>query len=179
LIGYINHNQQRMHMFCSSHGSEKKLLTDIGDKALKKADNSPVEDGENENFFPYQWNLKSGDSKSRLILLKKNQLFSDNDITLINESMLILAEPPRRAIAYEGVFEQARKDTLTGLPNRFVFEERIDSIMEQARQHNHPLTLAALDLDHFKKVNDTMSHSMGDEVLKKSGSHPPGRSSCN
>ena len=48
-----------------------------------------------------------------------------------------------------------------------MFEERIDSIVEQAKRHGHPLTLAALDLDHFKAVNDTMGHLKGDQVLKQ------------
>ena len=68
---------------------------------------------------------------------------------------------------YEEIFAQARRDTLTGLPNRIVFEERIGTIVEQAKRHNRPLTLAALDLDHFKAVNDTMGHLMGDQVLKQ------------
>ena len=53
------------------------------------------------------------------------------------------------------------------LPNRLVFKERIDCIIERANRYNHPLTLAALDLDHFKEVNDTMGHLMGDEVLQQ------------
>lgn len=60
-------------------------------------------------------------------------------------------------------------DSLTGLPNRRSFFERLEIEKSRAQRHNRPVTLAYIDIDHFKHINDTYGHSMGDEVLKVSG----------
>ena len=54
-----------------------------------------------------------------LLLLRKDTPIPDNNIELINESLSILAEPLKRALDYEEIFEQARKDTLTGSAQPF------------------------------------------------------------
>ncbi|WP_421901591.1 GGDEF domain-containing protein [Maridesulfovibrio sp.] len=56
-------------------------------------------------------------------------------------------------------------DPLTGLSNRRVFERTLDQEIERTRRSKTPLTLAILDLDNFKKINDTWGHLKGDEVL--------------
>jgi diguanylate cyclase (GGDEF)-like protein len=99
--------------------------------------------------------------------LRKDCKIPKDKIDLINQSLTILAEPLTRTHDYEEIFKQARRDSLTGLPNRLYFEEHIDCLIEQARRHEHPLTLAALDLDHFKTVNDSMGHLYGDKVLQQ------------
>jgi diguanylate cyclase (GGDEF)-like protein len=59
----------------------------------------------------------------------------------------------------------ARTDALTQLPNRRYFMERLSHGVQQARTRSHPLSLLMLDLDHFKRVNDTFGHAAGDQVL--------------
>ena len=167
LIGYNNKTRQRMHMFCSSHGPERRYIIDIAQKILKESISPNFSAGHIDDLYSYQWTFESKEGCGLLLLLHKDAPITDDNIELINDSLSILAEPLKRALDYEEIFEQAHKDTLTGLPNRFVFEERIDCILEQANRHEHPLTLAALDLDHFKEVNDNMGHIMGDEVLQQ------------
>jgi len=63
------------------------------------------------------------------------------------------------------VQEMARHDPLTGLPNRRALEEQLPQAMARARRTRSPLSLAILDIDHFKSYNDTHGHLAGDEVL--------------
>jgi diguanylate cyclase (GGDEF)-like protein len=60
----------------------------------------------------------------------------------------------------------SRIDPLTGIPNRRSFFERLEVEKNRARRLGNPLTLAYLDLDHFKNVNDTFGHSTGDRLLR-------------
>jgi diguanylate cyclase (GGDEF)-like protein len=62
--------------------------------------------------------------------------------------------------------EMAHRDPLTGLYNRRYVNERLDALLGEASVRRTPLSLAILDLDHFKQVNDTLSHSTGDTVLQ-------------
>lgn len=61
---------------------------------------------------------------------------------------------------------QSRSDRLTGLPNRGYFDERVDAELSRARRYGEPVALLMLDVDHFKKFNDTYGHQMGDRVLR-------------
>ena len=66
----------------------------------------------------------------------------------------------------EQVREMARRDALTGLPNRRALEEQLPQAMPRARRRRSPLSVAILDIDHFKAYNDTYGHLAGDEVLR-------------
>ena len=63
----------------------------------------------------------------------------------------------------------ATHDTLTGLVNHRGFHERLREEVARSRRHGTPLSLAILDLDHFKHVNDTYGHPVGDRVLAEVG----------
>jgi diguanylate cyclase (GGDEF)-like protein len=64
------------------------------------------------------------------------------------------------------VFEAGRTDALTGIANRKAFDERFDSELASAIRHGDPMSLALMDVDFFKKVNDAHGHPGGDAVLK-------------
>lgn len=69
------------------------------------------------------------------------------------------------AEALETLSQQATTDPITGLANYRAFHERLGSEVERSARHGRALSVAILDLDHFKLVNDTHGHQTGDEVL--------------
>jgi diguanylate cyclase (GGDEF)-like protein len=68
---------------------------------------------------------------------------------------------------YEEVEQLSITDELTGLFNRRHFMTKLTEDINRARRYNYPLSLVMLDIDHFKKINDTYGHSQGDTVIKE------------
>ena len=67
---------------------------------------------------------------------------------------------------YEEIERRARTDALTGLSNRRHFEEQMERLLDECDRYGGPVSLVIADLDHFKKVNDTHGHDVGDIVLQ-------------
>ena len=58
-------------------------------------------------------------------------------------------------------------DELTGLPNRRAFQRRLEDEIARANRYGYPLTLAVMDLDEFKSINDSFGHAIGDKILRE------------
>lgn len=69
-------------------------------------------------------------------------------------------------LAREKLKHLAQHDPLTGLPNRLLFHDRLDQAIKQARRRQERCLVLFLDLDSFKVLNDTLGHSVGDELLR-------------
>ncbi|MBS1170499.1 MAG: hypothetical protein H6R01_1417 [Burkholderiaceae bacterium] len=65
------------------------------------------------------------------------------------------------------IWQQANFDALTGLSNRNMFRDQLELEIRKAKRTNLPMALVLLDLDHFKDVNDTLGHDMGDILLQE------------
>lgn len=74
-----------------------------------------------------------------------------------------------RQRAQEELRQLANFDRLTGLPNRAMFQDRLHHALEKARRNDTQMALLFVDVDHFKKVNDSLGHALGDRVLRSIG----------
>lgn len=81
---------------------------------------------------------------------------------LINRAICYAIE---RKAAEQRLTQLAHYDPLTGLANRMLFEIRLKETLSQARRFKHLVALMFLDIDHFKHINDSMGHHIGDEIL--------------
>jgi diguanylate cyclase (GGDEF)-like protein len=83
-------------------------------------------------------------------------------------AVLIVLEDQREmsAFASSQVEQLAYYDTLTGLPNRSLFSDRLSVALTHANRHRYKLAILFLDIDRFKQINDSLGHSVGDRLLK-------------
>jgi diguanylate cyclase (GGDEF)-like protein len=81
-------------------------------------------------------------------------------------TLAIVHEITDRKLAEERVHRLAYFDTLTGLPNRQLFLQQLSIAIEAAKENNTKVAALYIDLDNFKRINDTLGHSFGDVVLK-------------
>tara|TARA_B100001094_G_scaffold327007_1_gene384278 strand:- start:2030 stop:3349 length:1320 start_codon:yes stop_codon:yes gene_type:complete len=94
-----------------------------------------------------------------------NKLTTD-DLNLLNMVSNQIATAIKRKKDDIYIHKQAHYDALTGLTNKALFYDRLDHAILQAQRHDEVIGVLFLDIDDFKNINDTMGHSIGDELLK-------------
>ena len=112
-------------------------------------------------------------------LIRSTNLFASGDL---KEQAKVYAEDElgnltrdinKMAVSLDGLYSHmatlAKTDQLTGLMNRHGLEEIQAREVSSAKRYGSPLSLAIFDIDHFKKVNDTYGHDVGDEVIRAIG----------
>jgi len=92
--------------------------------------------------------------------------FAEHELNRLEELLCLLVYPLRNALLYEDALKKAMHDPLTGALNRAALDTMLDKEIDLAHRHDNPLTLLMVDIDHFKSINDTYGHSMGDKVLR-------------
>jgi diguanylate cyclase (GGDEF)-like protein len=101
------------------------------------------------------------------LTFSRSTRFREHELANIEGLISTLVYPLRNAVRYSEALAAAFRDPLTGAGNRVALDKTLEREVELAKRHNQPLSVLMLDIDHFKNVNDTYGHAMGDEVLKQ------------
>jgi diguanylate cyclase (GGDEF)-like protein len=95
----------------------------------------------------------------------KRRTYGPGDIDFLQSLANVLADAIERQAIEDDIRHRALHDSLTGLPNRALFLDRLQHGLAQLRRRGTLAAILFLDLDHFKLVNDSLGHHVGDELL--------------
>ncbi len=117
--------------------------------------------------YSYCIPIVSAEKSIGILHVNTDRLLTKEEITLINSTITPLSSALENAFRYKSVESLAIRDGLTNMYNRRYFNEVLGSYIEKAKKHNRNLSLVMLDIDNYKKYNDTYGHQLGDLLLKK------------
>lgn len=92
-----------------------------------------------------------------------------NDANVITHHVVTLQDITEAKETRSRLEQLALHDSLTGLPNRTLFADRVRQTIFDAQRHHRSFALMILDLDRFKEINDTLGHPVGDDILRELG----------
>ncbi|MDO9412176.1 MAG: EAL domain-containing protein [Pseudolabrys sp.] len=152
------------------------IATQLGLVNLRAVDDSPVPQGD----FVYQLHAPNGDFIARFAWSAKQpgaeivqSVIPFIAVALAGFALLaafVLRYMRRTAVAIAAgevrLRHLAMHDPLCGLPNRIFFGERLEAVIRDVRTSKSPAAVFYIDLDHFKDVNDTLGHPVGDELIR-------------
>jgi len=111
--------------------------------------------------------LQNGEYSARV--KGKNTIKEFNELSyILNDMSLTIEKRDNELVEKNKLFENlAHYDTLTAIPNRMLFQDRLDHAIVKAKRNKSILALFFIDLDQFKYINDSFGHDYGDEILKE------------
>lgn len=101
-----------------------------------------------------------------LVESRRPREFSPEQLTMLEMFAGQAALAINNGMIFQNVLDRAQRDSLTRLYNHGHFQEALRSELERAGRYGNPLSVIMLDIDHFKRFNDTWGHQTGDRVLK-------------
>ena len=161
---YINLSEQEIVGLTDESFFDEKRV-----KLFHSNDKKVLESGkprENEEWVSYP------DGKKVLLETIKSPYYNQNGeiegVVGVSSNITAYMEIQEELRRQKNTFEhEAHYDSLTNLPNRVLFLDRLEQSINKAKRTKEGLALFFIDLDHFKQTNDTLGHDVGDKVLQK------------
>jgi diguanylate cyclase (GGDEF)-like protein len=100
------------------------------------------------------------------LTFRRNQRFSEDELAQLESLLASLLFPLRNALLYRAAVQSALRDPLTNTGNRIAMQQTLKREVEIARRTLQPLSVLMVDIDHFKRINDSHGHLVGDQALK-------------
>lgn len=129
--------------------------------ALMEIINSPTGASDPERIWTQ---VRKDGSRFKVTIRANNVIYGGRPARFV-----VSEDITERRNTHEQLFRMAHHDSLTGLPNRTLLEQRLAQTLAAARERDHRSAVICLDLDRFKQINDWYGHSVGDECLKEVG----------
>lgn len=154
---------------------EKLVHKDDLSNAFNEIDNM-IKNEDKDYQFNVKFRMLGKDGRYVPILSRAKKIFDQNGELLrlvgahvdISEIVAILEtsqDITKLKNIQDELKHQAEHDSLTGLPNRVLFLDRINQSIKNAQRYSEKLAVSFIDLDHFKEVNDSLRHKVGDILL--------------
>ncbi len=140
-----------------------ELIDAIGEKAREVMDLFSIDPGD---MKPFSLIIQEANEELQRLNLSYEQVVLELKQAKRNAETLAVGLKE----ANDKLRELAIRDELTGLYNHRYFQDQLENEITRAARYKHPVSLLLLDLDFFKKVNDTYGHPAGDHVLRETGS---------
>lgn len=121
---------------------------------------------EKDSRHKCNYNLKLMETTIGDITFSRSRRFNENELGILEHLLGLLLHPLRNCLNYHKALSVVEHDPLTGILNRAALEKALPREMQLAARTDSTLSLLVIDLDHFKRVNDSYGHLIGDSVLQ-------------
>ncbi len=112
------------------------------------------------------YRLVVGEQNMGELVFQRRSKFTLTETQLLEHLLCSLVYPLRNALLYRDALQSANTDPLTGLNNRAALACALRREIDLAQRHGTPLSLVVVDIDHFKSINDTHGHTVGDNAIQ-------------
>lgn len=149
---FFHHSRELIHFSGLEYRNDQQKLKKIkGKTAVHSCD----------------YRLHTNDGNLGEITFSSSKRLVESDLAQIESLIGVLIYPLRNALRYQEALQTALTDPLTGTGNRVALDNAMRREVQLVERYNYDVSLLVIDIDHFKQVNDTYGHTVGDKVLQE------------